>query len=114
MEVPFSLVPLLRQIKEDVRWWSKERLELGRTLKEKEVEIALYSDASTEGWGAVIGEIILSGTWSSQEKLMHINVLELRAVKLALMCVEKIVIGKVVAIFMENMTALAYIRNQKD
>ncbi|MEL7079268.1 MAG: reverse transcriptase domain-containing protein [Cyanobacteria bacterium J06582_2] len=109
---PLFLVPLVEQVIEDVRWWSKDRLELGRTLKEMEVQISLYSDASTEGWGAVIGETSFSGIWSRKERLMHINVLELKAVKLALMAAESLVVGKVVAILMDNLTALAYIRKQ--
>ena len=45
----------------------------------------LWTDASTEGWGAYLGDnSSCRGVWSQQECKAHINVLELRAVRLAL------------------------------
>ena len=42
------------------------------------------SDASNEGWGAHLEQNSTQGLWSPQEKGLHINVLELKAVFLAL------------------------------
>ena len=50
----------------------------------------LWTDASTTGWGAVLVDdvtqqvFIVAGRWSSEDSLAHINVLEARALLLAL------------------------------
>ena len=44
------------------------------------------TDASLSGWGAVWRGRTAQGRWSAQEGTQHINVLELRAVQLALAC----------------------------
>ena len=48
------------------------------------ISITVYTDASLEGWGGSIGKISTRGTWLPDEKLMHINVLQLKAILLAL------------------------------
>ena len=40
--------------------------------------------ASNQGWGAHLQNMTVSGNWTHQEKLLHINVLQLKAVFLAL------------------------------
>ena len=54
----------------------------------------------------------MSGVWS-KEKELHINILELRAVGLALKAVESLIRGKVVIIVLDNSTALAYFQKSK-
>ena len=44
----------------------------------------IYADASLEGWGASMGNVSTGGAWLPDEKLMHINILELKAILLAL------------------------------
>ena len=46
--------------------------------------IQLFTDASNEGWGAHLNQSSTKGLWSGREKRLHINVLELKAVSLAL------------------------------
>ena len=46
--------------------------------------IQLFTDASNEVWGAHLAQRSTQGLWSDQEKRLHINVLELKAVSLAL------------------------------
>ena len=41
--------------------------------------IAIYTDASIEGWGFSMGNISTGGAWLPDEKQMHTNVLELKA-----------------------------------
>ncbi|MEL7079321.1 MAG: reverse transcriptase domain-containing protein [Cyanobacteria bacterium J06582_2] len=110
---PNVKIPLTQEVTRDVHWWLiRDRLLKGRSLREEEVQIYLYSDASTEGWGATVDNMKISGCWSQQEKEQHINVLELKAVKLALLKTERLVAGKIIAVMMDNLTALAYIRKQ--
>ena len=44
----------------------------------------VFMDASQKGWGAHLNDLVLSGLWSNKESQLHINVLELKAVLLAL------------------------------
>ena len=46
--------------------------------------ILLFTDASNKGWGAHLDQNSTKGLWSDREKRLHINVLELKAVSLAL------------------------------
>ncbi|XP_014834349.1 PREDICTED: uncharacterized protein LOC106912030, partial [Poecilia mexicana] len=58
-----------------------EGVPLGSLPARREV---VSTDASTTGWGASWQRQIARGTWSPQEKLQHINALELEAVQRAL------------------------------
>ena len=44
----------------------------------------IYTDASLEGWGASCGNAPIGGAWIPDEKRLHINVLEFKAIFLAL------------------------------
>ena len=47
------------------------------------ITITIYTDASLEGWGASMGNVFTGGAWFPDETLMHINVLEPKAILLA-------------------------------
>ena len=47
-------------------------------------ELCLYSDASRSGWGAHLLDQSVLGLWSDQETSLHINILEMKALFLAL------------------------------
>ena len=53
----------------------------------------LYSDASCSGSGAHFLDQHVSGVWSDQEKLLHINLLEIKALFLGLQAFRENVIG---------------------
>ena len=44
----------------------------------------IHTDASLEDWGGSMGNVSTGGAWLLDEKLMHINILELKATLLAL------------------------------
>ena len=56
----------------------------GSDLHPKDHSIPLFTDALNEGWCAHLEQSSTKGLWSPQEKRLHINVLELKAVSLAL------------------------------
>ena len=56
----------------------------GADLHHKDHSIQLFTDASNEGWGTHLEHTSTKGLWSDREKRLHINVLELKAVSLAL------------------------------
>ena len=108
-----TLISFPQSLTQDLSWWAnRHRLSLGISLAKKSPDLQLFSDASREGWGAVVDKHHLSGKWSPQDLTNHINFLELKAIWLALQAVESLVRGKVIAVFSDNSTALAYIHKQ--
>ena len=107
------LVPVPQDLKRNLAWWLvRERLERGLSLATKDPQLLLFTDASRKGWGATMGQTHLTGTWSKVEAREHINKLELRAIFYALKQLEKVVEGKIVAVFSDNTAALSYIRKR--
>ena len=56
--------------------------------------------------------MVASGNWTKEERDLLINVLEMRAVCLALQTFLNIVKGKKILLMMDNTASLAYIRKQ--
>jgi ribonuclease HI len=75
-------------------------------------QVQLYTDSSTQGWGAHLDFKEISGTWSQREKQMHINNLELKAAFLALKHWKSLLSGKKVLIVTDNTSVVAYVNNQ--
>ena len=74
--------------------------------------LVLTSDASQSGWGATLPPHRVSGTWSLEDSLVHINSLELKAVFLALKSLEGLVAGQSLLIRSDNTTVVSYINFQ--
>ena len=83
---PLSLpVALPEEAKRDLSWWMvKDHLLTGVRFGTPAPDLHLYSDASSSGWGAHLLDQNVSGVWSDQEKLLHINLLEMKALFLGL------------------------------
>ena len=75
-------------------------------------DLHLYSDASSSGWGAHLLDQNVSGVWSDQEKLLHINLLEMKALFLGLQAFQEDVAGHHVTVMCDNSTVVAYINKQ--
>ena len=107
------LVPVTTVILDDLQWWStRDNLLAGQSLETPIPDLLLYTDASSEGWGAYSLDKEASGEWSHQEKQEHINLLELRAIRLGLQSFEESLRGKTVAILSDNTTALSFISKE--
>ena len=65
----------------------------------------MYTDASLEGWDASMGNVSTGGAWLPDEKLMHINALELKGILLALKSFVK-TSHKHIKIMSDNTTAI--------
>ena len=101
-------VPWSAGLLEDLRWWlSSPALRVGQSLELVSPDVSLFSDASTLGWGASVLQASVSGLWTPQERSLHINLLELRAIRLGLSHFAKDFRGKAVAVRSDNATALA-------
>ena len=108
---PKMMVPWDSQCQEDLRWWSQKRLEEGISLKVSLPDLHFWSDASDQGWGAFLGPEGTSGLWSLRDKQLSINLRELKAIRLGLFHFEESVVGRNLAVFCDNTTAVAYLRN---
>ena len=84
----------------------------GAYLHPKDHSIQLFTDASKEGWGAHLDQSSTKGLWSDQEKRLHINILELKAVSLAIRSFKDQCQNQIVLVATDNSTVVAYINKQ--
>ena len=108
-----SLLPWTEAISAHLDWWQNPaNVMKGSDLHPKDHSIQLFTDASNEGWGAHLEQSSTQGLWSPQEKGLHINVLELKAVFLALRHFKDQCQDQTVLVAMDNSTVVAYINKQ--
>ena len=108
-----QLVKWSPAIRLDLEWWlNRDRYELSISLEQVSPRLELWSDASDVGWGAHLDESVSSGLWAPEEVELSINVRELLAIERALLWFAPHLVGSSVAIFADNSTAIAYLRNQ--
>ena len=94
-------------------WWQNPtNVMKGADLHPKDHSIQLFTDASNEGWGAHLDQNSTKGLWSEREKRLHINVLELKAVSLALRDFKDQCQNQTVLVATDNSTVVAYINKQ--
>ena len=105
---PSLPVPLPREVKRDLSWWMvRDHLLTGVRFGTPAPDLHLYSDASCLGWGAHLLNQHMSGVWSDQEKLLHINLFEMKALFLGLQAFREDVIGHHVTAMCDNSTVVA-------
>ena len=76
-DTPISISPPAR---EDLQWWVQHLGNWnGRTIQTTPPELVIETDASKTGWGAYSQGEFTGGCWSKDEKMLHINDLELMA-----------------------------------
>ena len=68
----------------EIPWWKKNIFKAFKPTRYPKISIIIYTDASLKSWGASTGNGPKGGARLPDEKLMHINVLELKAILLAL------------------------------
>ena len=99
-------------VKEVLRWWTNpEHLQEGVPVRPPEFTLRTFTDASTAGWGGHVLNSKYAGTWSVAEKKLHINVLEMRAVRLVLLQ-HNPPPKSVILATTDNATVVAYINHQ--
>ena len=110
---PSLPVPLPREVRRDLSWWMvRDHLLTGVRFGTPAPDLHLYSDASCSGWGAHLLNQHVSGVWSDQEKLLHINLLEMKALFLGLQAFREDVISRHVTAMCDNLTVVAYVSKQ--
>ena len=92
-DAPSLLVPLSREVRVDLSWWMvRGHLLKGVRFGTPAPDLHLYSDVSRSGWGAHLLDRVVSGVWSEQ-KFLHINLLEMKVLFLALQSFQELVAG---------------------
>ena len=103
------------QIKSHLEWLnSRERFAKGVLLKPPLPSHTLFTDASLFGWGAHLEPegLLFHGVWSLDQSALHINVLEMKAILLALKQCHQHVNNTTVMIATDNSSVVAYLRKQ--
>ena len=109
-----NLLPWTEAIVAHLDWWQNpSNVMKGAGLHPKDHSIQLFTDASNEGWGAHLDQNSTKGLWSEREKRLHINVLELKAVSLALRDFKDQCQHQTVLVATDNSTVVAYINKQR-
>ena len=110
---PSLPVALPEEARRDLSWWMvRDHLLVGVRFGTPAPDLHLYSDASSSGWGAHLLDQIVSGVWSAQEKLLHMNLLEMKALFLGLQAFQEDVAGHHVTAMCDNSTVVAYVNKR--
>jgi len=109
----FRRVTMTPQAWTDLQWWSTtSNLTPGQSFVPPLPTLKVQSDASTSGWGFVICGKVFQGVWSPRERRQHINVLELRVIRIACLTCPLLLQKKVVNFLLDNSTAVSHINRQ--
>ena len=110
---PSLPVSLSREVREDLSLWMVRDHLLKRVrFGTPALNLHLYSDASRSGWGAHLLDRVVSGVWLEQDKVLHISLLEMKAMFLELQSLQELVAGRRVTTMCDNSTVVAYVNKQ--
>lgn len=106
-----SFMKITEDIRNELQWWVDNLHSSFKKVSHGTPSVVIHTDASLKGYGACIKDLKIesSGVWSVEEQKLHINVLELKAVQLALLalCHDKRNIH--IRIYTDNTTCCSYI-----
>lgn len=92
----------------DCHWWLSKIMSCYNVISSDSFEITMFTDASLIGWGGVRNDTNAKGNWNKEEKLLHINELELFAVYNSLRSLVTESDSRIL-LRVDNTTAVAYI-----
>ena len=106
-------ISLSDEARVDLEWWVSCGNSLPpRSLSPFSQDITITSDASLKGWGAWNSSSSVHGKWSSSERELHINILELKSVFLSFLSLFQTTYSCSILIRLDNSTAVSYINKQ--
>ncbi|XP_042300657.1 uncharacterized protein LOC121918713 [Sceloporus undulatus] len=110
---PSKWLTVPRPVAASLNWWLDEHnVRAGMPFHQPQPQVTLTTDASLEGWGAHLLDLVVKDKWSDSDSLLHINALEMLAVEKALRAFESAVTGRVVLLRTDNTTVMYYINKQ--
>ena len=108
----YQRIALTTEARAELQWWAQEASALNQAPVAPQLpDTIIETDASLVGWGAQHQGCRTEGQWSTEEKQMHINALELLAVSLALKTFVKDKSHLNVLVRTDSMSAKAYIKH---
>ena len=102
-------------IRSHLQWWiNPNRFETGTSIHPPDPKFFLYTDASHFRWGAHLEPTTLSfhGRWTEDQSQLHINMLEMMAIRLALKQAKTFIHHSCIMISTDNTTVVSYINKQ--
>nr|XP_025045344.1 uncharacterized protein LOC112547415 [Pelodiscus sinensis] len=100
-------------VRESLQWWTNPtNLLTGVPFHRPQPTIQITTDASLIGWGTHMGNSTVQGRWLPREMLLHINLLELRAVRHACKHFQSHIQNTTTRILTDNMATMFYINKQ--
>ena len=91
--------------KRELLWWVNKLEFCNGLFRQQQAHVLIRTDASNKGWGRGVRT---GGQWSKKEQDLHINQLELLAIKFAILTLPKMWKMSAIHIQVDNMTALSY------
>ena len=113
MNFDSKMTKLSHKARQELEWWSHNIISSMKPINRSKPNIFIETDASLQGYGAKCGENCIGGRWNSEEKMQHINVLEMLAIFYALKAFDNMnrLNNCHIRISSDNTTAVAYINN---
>ena len=96
----------------ELKWWIRNIFDAFAHIKLPSFDLAIFSDASLEGWGGTDRATEIGGKWNCIENKCHINSFELQAAFFCLKAFCKNTTRLHVLLTLDNTTAVAHI-NEK-
>ena len=93
----------------DLLWWETNIGHAKNSIRPREYNIEIFTDASTSGWGVSCGTLKSHGFWGEEERRLHINELELKTAFIGLKCFAHDLQGCNVLLRIDNTTEISYI-----
>ena len=107
-----EMVTLSPQVREDAQWLlDNVRSKQGMAMWKPSRSFRLFSDASLKGWGGHLGDLRAGGSWSEEERRLHINTLEVLAAERVFETFGEQLRGRRVTLVTDSMTARKYLEN---
>ena len=108
LEMTMTLTPMAIA---EITWWLHHAIHYPRPAIVPNIDSVIFTDASTVGWGAVLDGVRTNGHWSVDEQDLHINALEILAIKYGLQALCTSDRAKHIQIRSDNTTAVANIND---
>ena len=94
-----------------LKWWANRNILMkGSPLHPPKFDLQIFTDASHSGWGAHCAGVEVQGQWQGEDCTRHINVLEMKAVLLAMDHFASSIRNKVVIILCDNATTVWHLK----
>lgn len=107
-----AYVMLTKQAVDELTWWIENIDSAYYPLNNTLPDITIQTDSSSVGYGiACEGEEGFGGKWNDVEQKLHINVLEMKAIEIALKSFQTKLKNKHVKIMCDNTTAICYLQS---